>query len=288
MRMKTKINSLPAVAVFARNHRAYLEDASARNKKQPEAFTVFRAASLWTTAHLANQLFGTIKIYFSPIGGDSQIEYEAQLVRVKLHPKRRERDTDNLLQFSLQKTKNEGLWGKGKRKVKTLYVISQCKKLESSFPMSQLIKVSDDRCINKDFGYSYSVVYPYSVASDDVVILPDEIGVHHQLFEGAGKQVLVNAYERNPKARKACIDYYGYKCSVCDFEFEKTYGPIGKDYIHVHHLRALSEINARYQVDPVKDLRPICPNCHVMIHSKRPMFSILQLRRKLASMNRVQ
>ena len=46
MRMKTKINSLPAVAVFARNHRAYLEDVTARNKKQPEAFTVFRAASL--------------------------------------------------------------------------------------------------------------------------------------------------------------------------------------------------------------------------------------------------
>src|SRR5215212_3754939 len=147
MRMKTKIKSLPTVAVFARNHRAYLQDASARNKKQPEAFTVFRAASLWRTAHLANQLFGMLKIYFSPIGGAGQIEYEAQLVRVKLHPKKRERDTENLLQFSLQKTKDEGLWGKGDGKVKTLYLISHCKKLEPSFPMPQLIKVSDDRFI---------------------------------------------------------------------------------------------------------------------------------------------
>jgi hypothetical protein len=161
--MKTKLKSLPTVAVFARNHRAYLEDSSALNKKQPEAFTVFRAASLWTTAHFANQLFGTIKIYFSPIGGAGQIEYEARLVRVKLHPKKRERDTQKLLQFSLQKTKDEGLWGKGNRKVKTLYVISHCKKLERSFPMPQLIKVSDDRSISKDFGYSYSVVYPYSL-----------------------------------------------------------------------------------------------------------------------------
>ena len=90
-----------------------------------------------------------------PVGGDGQIEYEAHLVMVKLHPKRRERDTENLLRFSLQKTKDEGLWGNGKRKVKTLYVISQCKKLEPSFPMSQMIKVSDDRPINKNFGYSY-------------------------------------------------------------------------------------------------------------------------------------
>ena len=79
MRMKTKIKSLPTVAVFARNHRAYLEDSSALNKNQPEAFTVFRAASLWTTAHFANQLFGTIKIYFSPLGEPAKLNTKPSL-----------------------------------------------------------------------------------------------------------------------------------------------------------------------------------------------------------------
>jgi 5-methylcytosine-specific restriction enzyme A len=53
------------------------------------------------------------------------------------------------------------------------------------------------------------------------------------LPEGALKQITVNAYERNQEARKQCIDEYGYICSVCGFDFEKFYGKIGTEYIHV-------------------------------------------------------
>lgn len=55
-------------------------------------------------------------------------------------------------------------------------------------------------------------------------------------------------------------------CCVCGFNFEKIYGEIGVGYIEVHHLKPLNEINEKYQVDPVKDLRPVCPNCHAMLH----------------------
>ena len=37
-------------------------------------------------------------------------------------------------------------------------------------------------------------------------------------------------------------------------------------FIHVHHLRPLSEIRGEYMVDPVADLCPVCPNCHAVIH----------------------
>ena len=37
--------------------------------------------------------------------------------------------------------------------------------------------------------------------------------------------------------------------------------------IHVHHLKSLAEIGHSYQVDPIKDLMPVCPNCHAVIHS---------------------
>jgi len=46
----------------------------------------------------------------------------------------------------------------------------------------------------------------------------------------------------------------------------------------VHHLKALSEIGEEYTLDPVRDLRPVCPNCHAMIHRKSESLSIENLR----------
>ena len=79
------------------------------------------------------------------------------------------------------------------------------------------------------------------------------------------------AWSSIPKiARKKCIEHYGAKCAVsnCGFDFEKLYGDIGKGFIHVHHLTQLSDIGQGYEVDPIKDLRPVCPNCHAMLHQK--------------------
>jgi len=36
----------------------------------------------------------------------------------------------------------------------------------------------------------------------------------------------------------------------------------------VHHLVPISKIGKKYRVDPIKDLRPVCPNCHAVIHLK--------------------
>lgn len=86
------------------------------------------------------------------------------------------------------------------------------------------------------------------------------------LYEGAKKQITVNAYERNRKARNICIKKYGYKCFACGFDFEKKYGIIGRDFIEVHHIKPLHKINESYCIDPIADLRPVCPNCHAMLH----------------------
>jgi 5-methylcytosine-specific restriction protein A len=86
------------------------------------------------------------------------------------------------------------------------------------------------------------------------------------LYEGAKKQVTVNAYERNRKARNICIKKYGNRCSACDFDFEKKYGEIGINFIEVHHIIPLHEINDKYRIDPIADLRPVCSNCHSMLH----------------------
>ncbi|MBS0299298.1 MAG: HNH endonuclease [Proteobacteria bacterium] len=114
-------------------------------------------------------------------------------------------------------------------------------------------------------------------------LFPDELEPGKKYVEGAKKQVRVNAYERDPKARKACLAYHGYSCSVCSFNFQTRYGEIGKDFIHVHHLRPLALTDGEYELDPVADLRPICPNCHAMLHRGENVLSIEELQTRLIS-----
>ncbi len=109
---------------------------------------------------------------------------------------------------------------------------------------------------------------------------PDEIP-WGEYQEGAARRVTVNAYERDRGARQACIDRYGTNCTVCDLRFEDRYGPLGAGFIHVHHLIPLSEVGVNYKINPLTDLRPICPNCHAMVHRRQPPLSIEELRRIL-------
>lgn len=96
---------------------------------------------------------------------------------------------------------------------------------------------------------------------------PDEAGVDSPKFsEGKKITVTVNGYERCPKARAECIAIYGNRCYVCGMSFEHMYGSFAKDFIHVHHIEPLYTIGEEYQVDPKEDLRPVCPNCHAMLH----------------------
>ncbi|WP_374754526.1 HNH endonuclease [Runella zeae] len=44
--------------------------------------------------------------------------------------------------------------------------------------------------------------------------------------------------------------------------------------MHVHHLRQVSTVGNTYEVDPTKDLRPVCPNCHSIIHKRKTPFTI--------------
>ncbi len=115
---------------------------------------------------------------------------------------------------------------------------------------------------------------------------PDEVPDDPRYPEGAKTPVAVNRYERNSQARQKCIEHYGIRCCACDFDFEKRYGPHGAGFIHVHHLKPLSAIGEVYEVDPVQDLRPVCPNCHAMIHLGKQQLSIEELKQLLEDSER--
>lgn len=107
---------------------------------------------------------------------------------------------------------------------------------------------------------------------------PEEISSPQSFIEGAVTTVSSNRYERDKRARALCIRHWGAECSVCDMDFATRYGDRGKDFIHVHHVRELSSIGESYTVDPIHDLRPVCPNCHAMLHQSRPAATVEELR----------
>lgn len=116
-------------------------------------------------------------------------------------------------------------------------------------------------------------------ASNPLNLYPDEIKKAKIYREGTVQQILVNAYERDSQARAECIKHYGLDCSICGFNFSKVFGELGKGFIHVHHLKPISEVGEEYVIDPIKDLCPICPNCHAMIHHSSSLLSIEELKK---------
>lgn len=122
-------------------------------------------------------------------------------------------------------------------------------------------------------------ILPFSPIQGDTDY-PDEVT---QYIEGVTKRVCVNRYERNEEARSACLKHYGFNCVVCDFNFESKFGLLGQRFIHVHHLVPISSCGQEYTVNPVDDLRPVCPNCHAMLHKSDPPFSIEELKELIMS-----
>lgn len=88
------------------------------------------------------------------------------------------------------------------------------------------------------------------------------------LVEGSRCTVELDRFERSRAAREACIAAHGAVCSICGFDFGKAYGPRFSGIVQVHHIVPLSVVDSEHDVDPVTDLVPVCPNCHVVLHSK--------------------
>lgn len=111
--------------------------------------------------------------------------------------------------------------------------------------------------------------------------LAEEIADTSDLHEGAVRIIAVNMYERSAEARRLCVETHGSNCVVCGFSFADFYGDLAVGFIHVHHLTPLALRGNEHKVDPATDLRPVCPNCHAVIHLRGACMSIEQLKSSL-------
>ena len=96
--------------------------------------------------------------------------------------------------------------------------------------------------------------------------------------EGAVLERRVNRYERDPELREEAIRIHGVNCFGCGINMKEMYG-LSKDFIHIHHLKPLSTVRGG-RVSPEEDLRPLCPNCHAVVHlePKTPPVPIAKLK----------
>ena len=108
----------------------------------------------------------------------------------------------------------------------------------------------------------------------------EEIIETNGYLEGKYTTSIVNRYERDPNARRACIKIYGTKCQICGFDFETKYGELGKDYIEAHHTIPISEMEKGHKTT-IDEIVLVCSNCHKMLHRKRPLLNADEIKKVL-------
>lgn len=171
----------------------------------------------------------------------------------------------------------------------TKYTVDRLRRIPGRHTPQELVLLSTGEHISSGYIRPYALcARPVFVsnssfdAEDEWSLLPDEEIISEPLVEGRRIRVTVDAYERNREARRKCVEHHGCVCVVCGFDFAARYGELGQGFIHVHHVTPLAAVKDEYVVDPIEDLRPVCPNCHAMLHRAQPLLTVPELRSHLA------
>ena len=125
-----------------------------------------------------------------------------------------------------------------------------------------------------------------TILSGEVTSIPDDQIDSEEISASEGRLLVAHHLrrERSPRLRRAKLakvkaDGWPIACEVCTFDFEATYGPLGSDYIEVHHvlpLHASGPVRTQLQ-----DLVLLCANCHRMVHRSSPWLTPAELRRRI-------
>lgn len=101
-----------------------------------------------------------------------------------------------------------------------------------------------------------------------------------EAIEGQRSRRETEFRRRNPaliEAKKANSDY---RCEVCDFSFEETYGAVGREFIIAHHVEPIGSRRGASRTT-LDDISLVCANCHAMVHKKDPPILLDTLRARL-------
>lgn len=137
----------------------------------------------------------------------------------------------------------------------------------------------------EELEYLFSQKFKYKDIKDITNKLNDTskkiILYEEYINEGTTRSKNVKVRERSGKLRDAAIAFYSQngkiRCAVCDFCFEEMYGELGQGFIEIHHEKPIFQYDEKgseqFIADAIKNVKPVCPNCHRMLHrnSKEPL-----------------
>ncbi|PZR02192.1 MAG: hypothetical protein DI539_27850, partial [Flavobacterium psychrophilum] len=133
-------------------------------------------------------------------------------------------------------------------------------------------KFKKDQENNKHFEILvHSTILPDSLLRKiNIAILNQE-----SFDEGFKKEIIKEVSSRNKSVIELAKNRYGTRCTACGFDFGIYYGAHGKGFIEMHHLYPL---NLGKRETRAKDLRPVCANCHRMLHKGKRLLTIEELK----------
>jgi len=105
-----------------------------------------------------------------------------------------------------------------------------------------------------------------------------EVDDTHGDEEGMPIEARSIRYERSRANRIRCLNFHGYDCFVCGFNFEQVYGSLGHGFVEVHHCFTVADMPPGYRPDPATEMVPLCANCHRMAHRSKPPIAPQDLR----------
>ena len=103
------------------------------------------------------------------------------------------------------------------------------------------------------------------------------------ITEGQLNRRTVNYRKRSNRLRDAAVEHYTVggriPCASCSFDFDRAYVGIGAGYIQIHHLEPIAFGGARElpMSEAIDKVRPLCANCHVMVHRRDPWLTMERL-----------
>lgn len=240
-------------AVFARNHRNYLEEACEVARADSERVVTFRSAQAWASAKklLEARGAGDLPVYFAVVGEGPEVRYKARLREVLLRPASNQPDSKRLLNFVPKKTRDEGIW---KEASGSLYAVSGCYELPRPFPISDL-HLQTGAALSIDFKYSYALVHERDTEEepfyDQAVDLP---------APPARAEARLQRIIRDTVLTRKMKRLYDDQCQRCGTRLALDRG---RAYSEGHHLKPLGR--PHNGPDIAANLLVVCPNCHALL-----------------------
>ena len=190
-----------------------------------------------------------------------------------------------------------------------IYQLAEADEVASRYREMTLMQIQD--FIRNNFIHSY-----WSVPEDRVVVFPQPVPIPEKFFNPGRQRMMIPfnldenkfdaitklgadvsaakrehaeeegsrtlrlhwAVERNPRlvaAFKASLS--SFACTICGFDFGKTYSDLGANFIECHHTRPVAKMRPG-DVTRLTDLCAVCSNCHRMLHRRLPLLTPDELR----------